>query len=74
LRPKNRLLSAFGSYGWGGGAVKDVFAKVKEIGLDTFEPGIGVPYKPSDDDELSCYEFGRKFAAQLKQYHAKFSS
>ncbi|HKZ17405.1 MAG TPA: FprA family A-type flavoprotein [Geobacteraceae bacterium] len=74
LRPKDRLVSSFGSFGWGGGGVKDIFAKVKEIGLETFEPGIGVNYKPSDKDEESCYEFGRKFAAQLKQYHAKFAS
>jgi flavorubredoxin len=74
LRPKDRLVSSFGSFGWGGGGVKDVFAKIKEIGLETFEPGIGVNYKPSDKDEESCYEFGRKFAAQLKQYHTKFAS
>jgi flavorubredoxin len=72
LRPKNRLVSAFGSYGWSGGAVRDTFAKVKEIGLQTHEPGIEVPYLPSESDETACYEFGRKFARQLKKYHAQF--
>lgn len=74
LRPKDRLVGAFGSFGWGGGGVKDVYAKVKEIGLETFEPGIGVPYKPSDEDETSCYEFARKFATELKKYHGNFAS
>lgn len=72
LRPKDRLVGAFGSYGWGGGAVKDVLAKVGEIGLEAFEPGSQVLYKPSVEDETSCYEFGRNFARRLKEYHAGF--
>jgi flavorubredoxin len=74
LRPKDRLVGAFGSYGWGGGAVKDVLSKAKEIGLETFEPGAQVIYKPSAEDETSCYEFGRSFARKLKEYHLGFAS
>ncbi len=72
LRPKNRLVGAFGSFGWGGGGVRDAFSKVKEIGLEVIEPGMEVPYKPSENDEATCYEFARKFAAELKKYHANF--
>ena len=74
LRPKNRLIGAFGSFGWGSGGVKDVYAKAKEIGLDIHEPGMDVNYKPSADDEVACYEFGRQFATKLKEYHAQFKS
>ena len=28
LRPSNRIVGAFGSYGWGGGAVRDVYAEL----------------------------------------------
>lgn len=70
LRPKNRLVSTFGSFGWSGGGVRDAFAKVKEIGLETYEPGFEVAYKPSPDDETACYEFGKKFAKKLKKYHS----
>ncbi|MEK7267702.1 MAG: FprA family A-type flavoprotein, partial [Nitrospirota bacterium] len=62
LRPKNRIAGAFGSYGWGGGAVKEVYEEFKKMGLETVEPGMQVVYKPSSEDEKLCYEFGRDFA------------
>lgn len=72
LRPKNRIAGAFGSYGWGGGAVKDAYEEFKRMGLETIEPGIQVLYRPSTEDEKKCYEFGREFAGKVKTYHAKF--
>jgi flavorubredoxin len=72
LRPKNRIVGAFGSYGWGGGAVKEVYEEIKRMGLDLFEPGLQVLYRPSTDDEMKCYEFGRAFAEKVKEYHTKF--
>ena len=47
LRPKNRLVGAFGSYGWGGGAVKEIYEEFKRMGLDAVEPGLQILYKPS---------------------------
>lgn len=72
LRPKNRIAAAFGSYGWGGGAVKEAYENFTKMGLEIFEPGLQVLYKPSHDDKQKCYEFGREFARKLKQYHQKF--
>lgn len=72
LRPKNRLVGAFGSYGWGGGAVKEAYEECKRMGLPTVEPGIQIPYRPSPDDEQACFEFGRTFAQQVIDYHAGF--
>lgn len=72
LRPKNRITGAFGSYGWGGGAVKDIYEEFKKIGLETVEPGIQVLYKPSHDDEKLCYDFGREFAKKVIEYHGKY--
>ena len=72
LRPKNRITGAFGSFGWGGGAVKEVYELLKRMGLETVEPGVQVLYKPSVDDENQCYEFGRTFAQRVKEYHGKF--
>jgi flavorubredoxin len=72
LRPKNRIIGAFGSYGWGGGAVKEVYEEFKKTGLETVEPGMQVVYKPSGEDERLCYEFGRDFAKKVKEYHKKF--
>lgn len=72
LRPKNRIAGAFGSYGWGGGAVKEAYAELNRMKLETFEPGVQVLYKPSKEDEMSCYEFGKEFARKVKDYHKNF--
>jgi len=72
LRPKNRITGAFGSFGWGGGAVKDAYEEFKRMRLETFEPGVQVQYKPSADDDRACYEFGKAFAEKVKEYHSKF--
>ena len=72
LRPKNRIVGAFGSYGWGGGAVKDAYEEFGKMGLEIFEPGLQVLYKPSQEDEKKCYEFGKEFAVKVKEYHQKY--
>jgi anaerobic nitric oxide reductase flavorubredoxin len=72
LRPKNRMMGAFGSYGWGGGAVKEMNDVIKKIGLELYEPGMEVKYRPSVDDETKCFEFGKSFAQKIKEYHKKF--
>ena len=73
LRPKNRIVGAFGSYGWGGGAVKEAYEEFNKMKLEVVEPGVQVLYKPSQEDEANCYEFARSFAQQVKEYHKKFN-
>lgn len=70
LRPKSRLVGAFGSFGWSGGAVRDSYEEFKKMGLETFEPGIQLLYRPSEEDNAACHEFGRLFAVRLREYHA----
>ncbi|HAD05027.1 MAG: MBL fold metallo-hydrolase [Desulfuromonadales bacterium GWD2_61_12] len=72
LRPNHRLVGAFGSYGWGGGAVKESYEEFKRMGLETYEPGLQLLYKPSLADENVCYEFGRQFARRVREYHQQF--
>ncbi len=72
LRPKNRIVGAFGSYGWGGGALKETYEEFKKMGLEIFEPGLEVMYRPSLEDEKRCYEFGKEFAKKVKEYHQRF--
>jgi anaerobic nitric oxide reductase flavorubredoxin len=73
LRPKNRLAGAFGSYGWGGGAVKEAYEAFKKMGLEVFEPGMEVLYRPSPDDDKKCFDFGKRFAEKTIEYHEKFN-
>jgi anaerobic nitric oxide reductase flavorubredoxin len=72
LRPKNRIMGAFGSYGWGGGAVKNAYEEFNKMKLEVSEPGLQVLYNPDSEDEKSCYEYGRAFAIKVREYHSKF--
>ncbi len=72
LRPKDRITGAFGSYGWGGGAVKEAYEWLKAMKLQTVEPGVEALYRPAKEDDQKCYEFGREFAKKVKEYHAQF--
>jgi flavorubredoxin len=72
LRPKNRILGAFGSFGWAGGAVKEILEMGKNMGIETVEPGFQVNYRASAEDEAEGFEFGRDFARKLREYHRSF--
>jgi flavorubredoxin len=66
LKPKGKLWSFFGSYGWGGGAVKSMIEAAKKAGFDVLEPGIEVKYVPDQEDLKKCFEFGKQIAAKIK--------
>lgn len=67
LKPKNRTASAFGSYGWGGGAVKAIEKLLVEAGIEVMTPGASVKYVPDGNDLKMCYEFGKNFAQNLRR-------
>lgn len=71
LRPKSRMVGAFGSFGWGGGAVKEAYEVLKSMGLETVEPGIQVMYRPSVEDDEKCFAFGKQFAERVLEYQRK---
>jgi len=66
LKPKGKLWSFFGSYGWGGGAVKGMIETAKKASFDVLEPGIEVKYVPDQEDLKKCFEFGGQIAAKIK--------
>ncbi len=64
--PKNRVGCAFGSYGWAGGAVKEIEGVLEETGIELIQPGLSIKYVPDQEDIKRCYEFGRDFASRIK--------
>ena len=72
LRPTNRIAGAFGSYGWGGGAVKEAYAELKRMGLEIFEPGLEIQYRPNAEDLGKAFQFGKAFAERMADFHKKF--
>jgi flavorubredoxin len=65
LKPKNRIAAVFGSYGWGGGAVKEIEGVMKEAGIELVQPSLGLKFMPSPDDLKACYDFGKAFAKKI---------
>jgi anaerobic nitric oxide reductase flavorubredoxin len=66
LKPKGKLWSFFGSYGWGGGAVNNMIEMAKKAGFDVYEPNIQVKFVPDQEDLKKCFEFGQQIAAKIK--------
>jgi flavorubredoxin len=65
LASKNRIACAFGSFGWAGGAVKEIEKIVEASGISLLQPGLGVKYVPNADELKSCFEFGKNIAAKI---------
>ena len=66
LKPKGKLWGFFGSYGWGGGAVRSMVETVKKAGFDVYEPSVEVKYVPDEEDLKKCFEFGQQIAQKIK--------
>ena len=66
LKVKNRLACAFGSYGWAGGAVKEIEKVIQESGIELASPGLAFKYVPDELEIKQCYEYGKSFAAKIK--------
>lgn len=66
LKPKSKLWSFFGSYGWSKGAVKGMTEMAKKAGFEIIESGLEVKYVPSQEDLKKCYDFGKQLALKIK--------
>jgi flavorubredoxin len=66
LKPKNRIAAAFGSFGWAGGAVREIEEVLRRAGLDLVQPGLAIKYMPDTQEIKNCYEFGKSFADNIK--------
>jgi flavorubredoxin len=66
LKPKGKLWGFFGSYGWGGGAVKGMVEMAKKAGFDIYEPTVEVKWVPDKEDLKKCFEFGQQIAQKIK--------
>ena len=67
LRPQKKKAMAFGSYGWGGGAVKIVEQELKSAGIEVIEPGLQVRYRPYEKELERCRKLGEQLAAVAKK-------
>jgi len=50
LKPMNKIGLAFGSYGWGGGAVKEIVELMKATKIDVMDETIEIKFVPKPED------------------------
>lgn len=67
LRPKGKKFFVFGSYGWGGGAVKGVEKELNDSGFEIAEPGLQVNFRPFEEDRAKCRDIGGRLASLAKK-------
>lgn len=66
LKPKDKLWSFFGSFGWGGGAVRGMAEIARKAGFQVREPGLEIKYIPDQEDLKKCFELGKQIATEIK--------
>jgi anaerobic nitric oxide reductase flavorubredoxin len=66
LKPRGKLWGFFGSYGWGGGAVRGMVKMAKEAGFDVIEPSVEFKWVPTAEELKKCFEFGQQIAQKIK--------
>jgi flavorubredoxin len=64
LKPRGKIWGFFGSYGWGGGAVKKMIEMMKSEKFELHEPSVEVKFAPTKEELERCFEFGKEIAAK----------
>ena len=64
---KNKISSAFGSYGWSGEAPQAVIEILKKFEMQVIEPPIRAKYIPDQKALDACMDLGKRVAQQLNQ-------
>ncbi|MBI5639420.1 MAG: FprA family A-type flavoprotein [Nitrospirae bacterium] len=63
---KDRLIGLFGSYGWSGGAMKELTDFVGRMKWQLIEPAIEVKGSPTEEDLRKCRLLGSNMAQRLR--------
>lgn len=67
LRPKGKIGACFGSYGWGGGAVKAMEEELRRTGIEVVESNLDFRFVPDKEELQKAKEFGKAIAQRTKQ-------
>ena len=65
LRPKNVLAAGFGSFGWSGEAVTQIYEQFAAMKLESAVEGLKIKYVPSDADLKNCFDYGVKIGERI---------
>jgi len=67
LKPKDKIWSFFGSFGWGAGAVRAMAEMARKAGFEVHEPGLEIKYVPDQGDLQKCFELGVQIAKEVSK-------
>lgn len=62
LRPKDKKFFLFGSFGWGGGAVKGMEKELESGRFELAMESMQIKFRPYEEDKKACREIGYKLA------------
>lgn len=62
---KEKVGSAFGSYGWSGEALVKMIDTLKYFGMKVVEPGLLIKNQPDEAGLEECRKFGEKIAKKI---------
>jgi len=65
LRPKGKVFGLFGSYGWGGGAIKEIRKFLESEGFEIWEKELSVQFIPNSEEIKRATEFAKEFARRI---------
>lgn len=63
---KGLLVGAFGSFGWSGEAVPNMEGRFEQLKFKMPAGSLKINFKPSEDELEKCFEYGAKFAENIK--------
>jgi len=65
LRPKGKIGAAFGSYGWGKGAVRGIEEMLQKTKIELLDANLEFQFVPDKEELQKCVEFGSSVAKQV---------
>ena len=66
LKPKNKIGTTFGSYGWAGGAAQLARAELEQAGVEIIDSNLNFKFVPDKEELDECVEFGKAIAGRIK--------
>ncbi|MEK7448971.1 MAG: FprA family A-type flavoprotein [Planctomycetota bacterium] len=64
IKPQNKKSAAFGSYGWGKGAVKAITEELVKMNFQVLD-GLEIKFIPDREELQTCFQFGKKLAQEV---------
>ncbi|MGR3296331.1 MAG: FprA family A-type flavoprotein [Candidatus Bathyanammoxibius sp.] len=69
IKPRGKIVAVFGSYGWGGGAAKEIKSRLAPVGFDVIDT-LEIKGPPRDEALDKARSLGKAVARKIKETRA----